>query len=130
MISPCIDLGCIQCCKNTKMILSEKDIDRIQSLGFSYNYFININNGWLELKNKDGVCVFHNYKKCIIYENRPEGCALYPLIYDIDDKCAIFDKECPHQSKFIIYKDLKNKIFNLVSRVISERSKRMNYDKD
>ena len=126
MKSPCIDLDCIQCCKNTKMILSEKDIDRIQSLGFSYDFFININNGWLELKNKNGACVFHNYKKCIIYENRPEGCQLYPITYDNDNKCTIFDKECPHQSKFIISESLKNKLFNLVSRVISERSKRMN----
>ncbi len=130
MKSSCIDLNCIQCCKNTNMILSEKDIDRIQSLGFSYDFFVDINNGWLQLKNKDGLCVFHNGKKCLIYENRPEGCQLYPITYDHDNKCAIFDKECPHQSKFIISESLKLKLFNLISRVISERSQRMNNCKD
>jgi hypothetical protein len=130
MKSPCLDLNCIQCCKNTNMILSEKDIDRIQSLGFSYDFFIDINNGWLQLKNKEGLCVFHNGKKCLIYENRPEGCQLYPLTYDNDNKCAIFDKECPHQSKFIISESLKLKLFNLISRVTSERSQRMNNCKE
>lgn len=130
MKSPCIDLNCIQCCKNTNMILSEKDIDRIQSLGFSYDFYVDINNGWLQLKNKDGLCVFHNCKKCLIYESRPEGCQLYPLTYDNDNKCTIFDKECPHQSKFIISESLKNKLFNLISRAISERSQRMNNCKD
>ena len=126
MKSPCIDLICIQCCKNTHMILSKKDVDRIQSLGFSYDFFCDIHDGWLQLKNKEGLCVFHDSKKCLIYENRPEGCQLYPVIYDSDNECAIFDKECPHQSKFIISAHLKNKLFNLVSRVISERSQRMN----
>ena len=130
MKSPCIDLNCILCCKNTNMILSEKDIDKIQSLGFSYNFFVDINDGWLQLKNKDGLCVFHNCKKCLIYENRPEGCQLYPITYDNDNKCTIFDKECPHQSKFIISENLKLKLFNLISRVKSERSKRMNNCKD
>ena len=130
MKSPCINLNCIQCCKNTNMTLSEKDIDRIQSLGFSYDFYIDINNGWLQLKNKDGLCVFHYCKKCLIYENRPEGCQLYPLTYDNDNKCTIFDKECPHQSKFIISESLKNKLSNLISRVISERSQRMNNCKD
>jgi Fe-S-cluster containining protein len=112
------------------MILSEKDIDRIQNLGFSYDYFIKVNNGWLQLKNKDGLCVFHNCKKCLIYENRPEGCRLYPLTYDNDKKLPVFDKDCLHQSKFIITESLKNKLFNLVSRVISERIQRMNKYKD
>ncbi len=130
MKSPCIDLNCISCCKNTNMILSEKDIDRIQSLGFSDDFFIDINNGWLQLKNKDGLCVLHNGKKCLIYENRPEGCQLYPITYDNDNKCIIFDKGCPHQSKFIISESLKLKLFNLISRVKSERSQRMNNFKD
>jgi len=130
MKSSCIDLNCFLCCKNTNMILSKKDIDRIKSLGFSNDYFIDINNGWLQLKNKDGRCVFHNCKKCLIYENRPEGCQLYPITYDYDNKCAIFDKECPHQSNFIISESLKLKLLNLISRVISERSKRINNCKD
>ena len=130
MKSPSLDLNCIQCCKNTNMILSEKDVERIQSLGYSYDFFIDVNNGWLQLKNKEGLCVFHNSKKCLIYENRPEGCRLYPLTYDNDKKIAIFDKDCSHQSKFIITENFKNKLFNLVSRVISERSQRMNKYKD
>jgi len=112
------------------MILSEKDIDRIKSLGLSHDSFVDTKNGWLQLKNKDGLCVFHNGKKCLIYEKRPEGCQLYPITYDNDNKCAIFDKECPHQSKFIISESLKLKLANLISRVISERSKRMNKCKD
>lgn len=125
MKSVCLDNKCIKCCKETKMLLSEKDIERIKKLGFSYEFFVDQINGWLQLKNREGLCVFQNGKQCAIYKNRPEGCQLYPLIYDKDNNCAVLDEECPHRTKFLRTNDLRKKLLSLVSRVEVERSKRI-----
>lgn len=124
MNSLCLDIKCIQCCKETKMLLSNKDINRIKKLGYPYDFFVEKNQDWLQLKNKEGRCVFHNGIKCSIYENRPEGCQLYPIIYDKDNRCAILDEECPYRTKFLITSSLRKKLFNLVSIVEIEKTKR------
>lgn len=125
MNSLCINFKCIQCCKNTNMLLSDTDIKRIEKLGFLCDFFVNSCDGWLQLKNRDGRCVFHDGMKCLIYEHRPAGCQLYPIIFDKDNNCAILDEECPYRTKFFITQSLRKKLFHLVSRVISERSLRM-----
>jgi len=125
MDSPCIDLKCIQCCKDTNMLLSNTDIKQIKSLGFCNNFFVDTFDGWLHLKNRDGRCVFHNGIKCLIYEDRPEGCRLYPITFDNDNNCAILDEECPYRTKFLITQSLRKKLFHLISRIVSERSQRM-----
>ena len=112
------------------MVLSDTDIDRIKSLGFSRDFFVDIHNGWLQLKNRDGRCVFHNGIKCSIYDHRPEGCQLYPVIFDKDNNCAILDEECPYRTKFLITQILRKKLFLLVSRIESDRFQRMNNYKD
>jgi len=116
---------CIQCCKDTGMPLSQRDIMRIESLGYSRDFFVDIHDGWLQLKNRDGLCVFHDGRKCLIYEHRPEGCQLYPIIFDKDTNCAILDEECPHRTKFLITLSSRKKLFYLVSEVESERFQRM-----
>lgn len=120
----CLDKKCIICCKETKMLLSEKDINRIKKLGYQYDFFVDTYDRWLQLKNKEGLCVFHNGIKCSIYKDRPEGCQLYPVIYDKDNKCAILDEECPHRTKFLINNSLRKKLYNLVLRVEKEKTKR------
>ena len=130
MKSCCIDHKCIQCCLDTKMILSYQDIERIKRLGFDTNFFVTRRDGWLQLKNRDGRCVFHNGIKCSIYDHRPEGCRMYPVIFDKDNNCAILDKECPYRTKFLITQSLRKKLFLLVSRIESERFQRMNNYKD
>ena len=124
MNNVCLEKKCIICCKETKMLLSDNDINRIKKLGYHYEYFVEKNDKWLQLKNKQGRCVFHNGIKCSIYENRPKGCQLYPIIYDKDNNCAILDEECPYRTKFLITSSLRKKLFNLVSRVEKEKSKR------
>ncbi len=107
------------------MPLSKTDIKRIESLGYFYDFFVDTHDGWLQLKNRDGLCVFHNGKKCLIYEHRPEGCQLYPMIFDKDNNCAILDEECPHRTKFLITMSSRKKLFHLVSKIESERFQRM-----
>ena len=112
----CFENKCIKCCLETRMPLSNKDIEHIKKLGFKTKTFITSRNGWLQLKNKNGKCIFHNGIFCRIYENRPKGCKLYPIIYDKDKNCAILDKYCPYIENFKI---TKRKIDNLLALILT-----------
>jgi len=103
------------------MLLSNNDIQRIENIGYNRNFFVKTKKGMLKLKNKDGHCVFHNGKICLIYENRPEGCKLYPLIFNKEQKSAIVDEECPYQDNFRYNKKSVNQLYNLVTQIINER---------
>jgi hypothetical protein len=104
------------------MLLSKMDIKRIESLGYSCDIFVDIHDGWLQLKNQDGRCVFHSSIMCTIYENRPDGCKLYPIIYDKDKKHVVFDKDCPQRDKFHMSKSITKQLYDLVSKIEIERA--------
>ena len=120
----CMDEKCIQCCRGTQMLLSHEDIMRIESLGFSTEFFVTESGGWLQLKNDSGQCVFHNGVGCSIYEKRPEGCKLYPIVYNSDMNCAILDDDCPHREKFEISKIALQQVSDLAIRLEYERNQR------
>lgn len=56
------------------------------------------------LRNVSGRCVFLADDGCTIYPNRPEGCRLYPLIYDETRGHARLDDLCPYRSEFRVTK--------------------------
>jgi len=87
---------CGKCCLNTQMELLPEDIERITALGFQLKDFAVFDGEVWRLKNVDGHCVFLDSRsmRCTIYDNRPIGCRLYPLVYD-DVDGAYIDKECP-----------------------------------
>ena len=103
------------------MILSKKDIERIEEKGYKKEDFVKKKNGWLQLKNKNHRCIFHDGKKCIIYSIRPTGCRLYPLIYDMENNDAILDMDCPYHLSFCIDAEKKEKLFEIVRQVIKEK---------
>lgn len=119
----CRDHNCIKCCLETEMLLLNEDIERIRSLGFAKKFFVIKRDGWLQLKNYDGRCVFHNGIVCSIYENRPEGCRLYPVIHN-EDMNITFDMDCPYRDKFEISKDVIQQVSDLVSNLRFEREQR------
>ena len=104
----CIDCG--NCCKQTEMILSERDILCIlkdTSLNLNREDFIlKSTEGHYQLKNISGYCFFlkKDTKICRIYELRPQGCRFYPLIYDLDYRKCIYDKDCPRTDLFNLSK--------------------------
>jgi len=61
---------------------------------------------------------------CTIYEIRPDGCKLYPIIYDKDTKHVVFDKDCLQRDKFHISKNITKQLYDLVSKVENERTER------
>ena len=86
------------CCTETEMTLTREDAERIEGLGYDRtDFLVRVMAGFCELKNVDGFCFFYDKetKECRIYENRPEGCRYYPIIYDARRKKCIIDRDCP-----------------------------------
>lgn len=119
-----MDYKCIQCCVDTNMVLSNVDIEWIKELGFDTKFFVSENRGWLQLKNNNGRRVFHDSISCSIYEHRPEGCKLYPIIYDKDKNCAVFDEDCLHRHRFKRSNNTKQQLYNLISKLEAEKAQR------
>ena len=82
--------NCGVCCTETEMLLSKKDINRIEGLGYSVKEFATFDRqGYVTLKNRKRYCVFYDLAKhrCTIYASRPSGCRVYPVI--VDEDCGI-----------------------------------------
>lgn len=79
------------------MPLTNKDMDRIESAGyrgFHESY---------QLMNVDGRCFFLDESgRCRIYDIRPKGCRLYPLIMGLPSRTPLIDTECLHNRYFNI----------------------------
>jgi len=106
------------------MPLAEFDINRIEALGYPRELFVEIYDGWAQLINKDGRCIFHTKTRCSIYEHRPLGCQLYPVIFDEETQTAIIDSDCQHPEYFEINEENKETLFRLVKTILFERKKR------
>jgi Fe-S-cluster containining protein len=119
----CLRHGCIRCCLNTEMPLSLLDIDRIKGLGFAEDFFLDVVSGSRQLKNLSGRCVFHNGQQCTIYTDRPEGCQLYPVIFDEDKGQAVLDSYCPYHDEFQLTPSISRKLVRLVRKLDMEKTK-------
>lgn len=91
---------CGTCCQETDMLLSTKDIKRLEKKGYRRDFFVRSNEeGYLLLRNRQGCCVFYSAKDqcCNVYADRPAGCRVYPVIYD-EEKGVIIDNICQAQT--------------------------------
>ena len=78
------------------MELSSEDIEWLERKGYHLKEFSVINDdGVTQLRNVDEYCYFYNRtnKKCKIYEIRPLGCYLYPIVH-LANEGAIVDDLC------------------------------------
>jgi len=121
----CLQYECIKCCLNTRMPLSSADIEEIRGLGFSEDFFVTKKGGELRLRNLNGRCVFHNGERCTIYNYRPEGCRLYPAIFDENNGRAVLDGYCPHHKKFQLTPIISCEVVELVRKLDAERKRRL-----
>ena len=102
------------------MPLSRSDIRRILKVGYNLKDFaIKTAEGW-RLKNRSGKCVFLSEKGCEIYPYRPEGCRLYPLVYDETSGIVRFDNLCPYNDEFKMTKEDIRRLSNLLLRLVKE----------
>ncbi len=108
------------------MMLLNKDVERILRLGYGFHEFAFIDeNGFIRLKNIDNHCIFLDPKtcKCKIYEFRPIGCRLYPIIY-VEGVGVVIDTECPaHNTIEPRELNIKAKLLIQVIRKLKEEAK-------
>ena len=116
---PCRRHSCSKCCLNTRMPVTDRDLQRILKLGYEKEEFTVEVHGELRLRNKDGRCVFLGENGCRIYPFRPEGCRIYPLIYDEDLGRPVLDKLCPYTEEFRISKSDKERLRILLKKLES-----------
>ena len=120
---PCLKHKCNLCCVETRMPLSRSDIRRILKAGYSLNDFtVKTEEGW-RLKNRFGRCVFLGEEGCEIYLYRPEGCRLYPLIYDEASRTPMLDELCPYKDEFKVSSGDIERLFNLLVLLEKERKR-------
>jgi uncharacterized protein len=119
---------CGVCCTETEMLLCKKDIKRLEKRGFCQKQFVNFDKkGYAVLKNLRGYCVFYDLKnrKCSVYEDRPSGCRVYPVIFD-EETGIILDDICQSRNTITLEeKKLKGKkVIRLLEIIDVEASER------
>jgi uncharacterized protein len=120
--------NCGICCTETEMLLCKKDIKRLEKRGFCQKQFVNFDkNGYALLKNRGGYCIFYDLKnrKCSVYEDRPSGCRVYPVILD-EETGIILDDICQSRNTITLEeKRIKGKkVISLLEIIDAEASER------
>lgn len=123
----CVFKDCYQCCLETEMLLTNEDLERIESHGFKRENFClpqsEVENFW-QLKNIENRCFFLSKNgKCKIYDYRPVGCRVYPLIVDVKLSEFVIDNECREQlwfSKISYNHEQLEAVSKLVNTLIAE----------
>jgi Fe-S-cluster containining protein len=120
--------NCGVCCTETEMLLSKKDIKRLEKIGFSQNQFVAFDkHGYAQLRNREGYCFFYDRlnHQCSVYVERPAGCRVYPVILD-EATGIILDNICESRKSITqSEKNLKGKrVIRLLEIIDSEAHER------
>ncbi|MGC8613155.1 MAG: YkgJ family cysteine cluster protein [Conexivisphaera sp.] len=120
--NPCLVHGCHSCCINNEMPLRDSDIARLESLGYRREDFVRVVDGVRVLATReDGSCFFlGDDGLCSVYESRPEGCRLYPLVWHVDGGRAVLDADCPYRHEFSFGPDAVARLMDLVREIYGE----------
>ncbi len=114
----CVENGrfCGKCCFDTEMPLTEEDLRRIEGLGYVKDEFSIRDGETRRLRNVNGRCYFlDDENRCVIYEHRPEGCRLYPAVFDGEK--VVVDKICPKWREVKVCEGAKKRLLRLIERV-------------
>ena len=123
-------LRCGDCCRETEMLLSKEDINRLEGKGYRREFFILFDKeGYAKLRNLQRHCVFYDIenRQCKVYRDRPLGCRLYPVIYD-EEKGIVVDEVCHAEGKLNEKQMARKgqKVLKLLERVDAEAESRSN----
>ncbi len=139
--SPCLQHACSRCCHDTEMLLTRDDVDRIAvSTTLEPSVFsFTAEDGFVQLRTRaeppvpghEGAPCFFLARdgRCGIHADRPEGCRLYPAVWDSDLRRAVLDIEtCPHTAGFRLGDSVAGAVAALVGRLVAERDAREHND--
>ena len=133
--NPCLDNACSACCHDVEMLLTESDVARIGQAQPHLDFMFEADDGYLQLRTRDGPaarggrgrpCVFLDPSGgCTIHAIRPEGCRLYPAVWDGVLRSASLDAEhCPHTAGFMLPRATADAVGRLADRLEAERRAR------
>jgi len=110
------------------MMLSNADVERLEGLGYDRQKFTRYDkHGFANLRNCRGFCVFYDAvkRRCTIYEHRPEGCRIYPVVYS-EQEGIVVDELCPMKTTVseIELKRKGKKVIELLQRMDNEATSR------
>jgi uncharacterized protein len=111
----CQAAKCTYCCEQTNMLLTPQDIARIEALGHARATFSKQGSLGIQLKNTQGHCVFLRAGHCQIYDARPIGCRLYPVVYEQTSGEAILDDACPRHTDFQLTPETRKQLKTLLA---------------
>ena len=134
--SPCAAKGCSACCHDVEMILTEDDLRRLREARPGEDFWRLADDGFLELRTRDAPaarggqgrpCWFLDPEgRCTVHAVRPEGCRLYPAMWDDGLRAAALDDDyCPHTDGFVLSPGLKAPVRDLAARLHAERRRRL-----
>jgi Fe-S-cluster containining protein len=121
-------LRCGVCCKETEMLLSAEDIERLERKGYDRDFFVRFDaEGYATLRNNRGCCIFYDAEKrrCEVRAHRPLGCRIYPVIYD-ENKGITVDIICPSRGSVTDKQKAKRgeKVLKLLETIDAEAKQR------
>jgi dCTP deaminase len=120
--APCLERDCHECCVETEMPLSRRDVERLEDQGHDAGEFTVVEDGFTFLANVDGTCFFLDGEgRCSEYGLRPEGCRLYPLV--LDEEMSEFDMDnlCPHTDSVSAGTEDETALLELLDRMAREK---------
>jgi len=104
------------------MLLLDEDVKRIAGLGYKEQFFAAGSESFKVLRNsRAGRCVFHDGEGCSIYEDRPQGCKLYPIIFSEDSMSAVKDDLCPYRNEFSLSERAERELSDVYMKLMNER---------
>ena len=114
---PCRTHKCVKCCIETRMPLSRFDIERISKKGYRFKDFVVKHKREHQLKNSNGRCVFLGDNGCIIYSFRPEGCRLYPLVFNENYGKVVIHDFCPYGHEYDVSREDIDNLYVLFKKL-------------
>ena len=122
--APCLERACHECCIETEMPLSERDVERLAGRGHDPAKFTLEEDGFTFLANVNGRCYFLGEDgRCAEYGHRPEGCRLYPLVLDEEMSQFTMDQLCPHADSVEAGTEEETALMELLDRMARQRGR-------
>jgi Fe-S-cluster containining protein len=126
----CLARGCSACCRGTEMLLTEADVERLSAARPGADFHFRAPDGYLQLKTRPedtDPCVFLTLDgRCSVHDVRPEGCRLYPGVWDEElRRTHLDDEHCPHTDGFNFPRVASDAVVRLARRLRQERDQRI-----
>lgn len=144
---PCLTRRCSACCHDIEMLLTDADLARLGATRPGEDFWFLADDGYLQLRTRAGPpaagwqggpllpvpagarprpCVFlDDAGRCSVHDVRPEGCRLYPAVWDDALRGAELDADyCPHTDGFTLDAAATDAVRRLAATLERERRAR------